>query len=484
MATKRRAPWETRGYSDLVDARIADGMLEVVFANGDEVSVPLMRLGIDDATDAYLAEDKATEVVIVRPGGEGDLDWMQIRAATDADFAKELRRRDAEESRRLGRRLKALREDRGLRQSDVADIVGMTAPQLSKIEKGQTDMRISTVRSLLRAMDASFADIAGEGAPEFSRIDVIRAAVRTGMPKEILDRLLDRVPRTQRGEMWERYAGQPLPSLLAGDPVARPQLTISFKARADQKPEASPLLHLALNAASLAAAVAPQTRMKRLPDDPGKARPLFVDDAGQVTLASLLRGAWEAGLVVVPIIGTRGGFSALAAVIDGRPSIVLKDARKEQVFWLFVLAHEIGHHARGHVGSGAIVDIDAPDPQDRDRQEREANNYALDLLVPGYREMLAEIRADAEGPRANVRFKFAVEDVARAHHVNAALLAMIAAYEMPDVAEPKDRWGSAMNLAKLEAPAAEVVRSVVADYLRLDELEGYEAALLRTLLDL
>lgn len=482
MATERRAPWEMWGYSDIADARISDGVLQVVFANGDEVAVPLMRLGIDDATDAYLAEDNATEVVIVRPTVEGDLDWMQIRAATDPEFAKELRRRDAEESRRLGRRLKALREDRGLRQSDIADMVGMTAPQLSKIEMGETDMRISTVRSLLRAMDADFGDVAGEDAPEHSKLDVLRAAKRRGIPKELVERLLGVIPRKERSPFWERYFGQPLSGLVADEPVPTPQLALSFKARQDQLPEASPLLHLALNAASLAAAVAPRPKTRRLPDDPQAARELFRDDSGKVTLVSLLRESWEAGVIALPMAIGRGGFSALAAVIDDRPTIVLNDARKEQVFWLFVLAHELGHHARGHVRRGAIVDVDAPDPRDRDRHEHEANDYALRLLLPNYRELVAEVRAEAQGPRAKVRFKFAVEDVARAHGVDTALLAMIAAYELTDVAEAKDRWGSATNIAKLEPPAADVARSVVSDYLDLDRLQGYEAALLRTVL--
>ena len=61
------------------------------------------------------------------------------------------------------------REDRGLSQRDLAELVGMTPPQLSKIEGGYSDLRVSTVQTLLRAVGASFADIAGPDALEFSQ---------------------------------------------------------------------------------------------------------------------------------------------------------------------------------------------------------------------------------------------------------------------------------------------------------------------------
>ena len=124
-----------------------------------------VRLGLADATDVRADPEDSTKVAAVLGREPVDIDWMQVRAASDPAFAKELRRRDSDEARRVGRRLKALREDRRLRQDVVAEQVGMTPPQLSKIERGQSDLRISTVRALLRVMNASFADIAGPDFP-------------------------------------------------------------------------------------------------------------------------------------------------------------------------------------------------------------------------------------------------------------------------------------------------------------------------------
>jgi transcriptional regulator with XRE-family HTH domain len=51
----------------------------------------------------------------------------------------------------LGRALRALREERGLKQIEVATGAGMTEPQVSETEAGLNDCRYST---LIRMLDA------------------------------------------------------------------------------------------------------------------------------------------------------------------------------------------------------------------------------------------------------------------------------------------------------------------------------------------
>jgi transcriptional regulator with XRE-family HTH domain len=56
-----------------------------------------------------------------------------------------------EEARRIGSRLRALRQGRSLSQEDVANLAGISVRQLSEIEIGASDLRVSTVQSLLAA---------------------------------------------------------------------------------------------------------------------------------------------------------------------------------------------------------------------------------------------------------------------------------------------------------------------------------------------
>ena len=57
-----------------------------------------------------------------------------------------------------------------------------------------------------------------------------------------------------------------------------------------------------------------------------------------------------------------------------------------------------------------------------------------------------------------MRFKSAVERVAARANVSPGLLRMIAAYEITEVGQYKDRWGSATNLAKADGPGRPIVQ--------------------------
>lgn len=59
----------------------------------------------------------------------------------------------------FGRRVRALREERGLSQDDLAKLVGMAQTKLPAIEQGRRDVRISTVRRFADALGVSIQDL-------------------------------------------------------------------------------------------------------------------------------------------------------------------------------------------------------------------------------------------------------------------------------------------------------------------------------------
>ena len=133
------ASWDEIGYSDIVAAVRQDRDVAIEFANGDVVRIPASALGIvEPEFEVEPGLDDGLSLRLITSNGRAiEVSWSQIRSASDPRFAQELRRRDAEQSRRIGLRLKALREDRNLNQRELADLVGMSAPQLSKIESWQ-----------------------------------------------------------------------------------------------------------------------------------------------------------------------------------------------------------------------------------------------------------------------------------------------------------------------------------------------------------
>ena len=470
-----RKPWLEPGYGDVEAATRRDGLVEVAFGNGDVVQIDAATLGVTGEFAVDVAEGGAA-VLIGTLDGEREIDWMVVRSAADPAFAEELRERDAEEARRIGRRLRALRENRGMSQKAVASVVGMASPQLAKLEQGATDMRISTLRSLLRALGASFADIAGPDAPEVSVKELTKRTQRAGVPVEVIKRIAAAVGPRELIDVVGRAFGWDPGSILA-DELSPPVLAVAptLKRRSTTGEEGQALLALA-DSLARRSALAYSGRPGRVPEDPRALREAVIDKGTEITLEALLRWCWAAGIVVVPM-DAAGGFSAGAWLIGDQPVVVLKEAPDFKAYWLFALAHELGHLARGHVARGGLVDVEHAWDGQSDAQEEEANAYALDLLVPGHAEMLDEIRRRSEGPNANVKFKFKAIDAAQARGYNVPLVLLVAAFGLPDVARPRDRWGSANNEAKLEGSARAVVAKEFARNIDLKQLDRLDALL-------
>ena|SRR2546428_1986852 len=71
--------------------------------------------------------------------------------------------KDEEIRRRLGRRIRELRTERRLSQEALAEKAGMTNKHLSRIERGETNTRATTLVRILRGLDVNVGEV-------FSRI--------------------------------------------------------------------------------------------------------------------------------------------------------------------------------------------------------------------------------------------------------------------------------------------------------------------------
>jgi len=482
--TEIAAPWSEDGYADITAATRSGSDIEVEFANGDVVLLPASRFGLAGDFEAEPDVEEGLSVRIVRPSGPpAVLAWTQIRSAADPAFAHELRHREMEEARRIGLRLRALREDKNLSQRDVANLAGMSAPQLSKIESGSFDLRVSTVQSLLRAMGASLSDIVGPDAPEVSQKAVVKSAEAAGVPREVMSRLLADTPRNMMARLIERAFGWRVDQLVSGQ-LPTPSISpgVAFKAmRTGNVPSNSPLVLLGHTIAGIVRnAAADSPKFRGLPSNGRTVNAEARDNVGEVTLASLATWAWNRGIAVVPMAG-RGDFSAAVWDASARPVIVLKESRELAVYWLFDLAHELAHLALGHVDQTGLIDVDSPAPSvgSPDSMEQAANDFALEILLPDHQELLQEVRREARG--SHLRFKGAVASVADAAQVSPGLLGMVAAYALTEVGQDKDRWGSATNLARSDGGGREQVQKVARQFLSPGHLDPVDGVLIRQL---
>lgn len=65
--------------------------------------------------------------------------------------------------------LREVREAQGYSLRALADKVGMAYPALFRLESGEADPRLSTLRRLAKALNVTVAEIIGEGRPARKR---------------------------------------------------------------------------------------------------------------------------------------------------------------------------------------------------------------------------------------------------------------------------------------------------------------------------
>lgn len=473
---KQKVAWETAGYADILTARIVGEYLEVSFANGDKVRVLMSRVGVDAPGHATVRVEDGLSVRV----NDFVVSWLTIRAATDQAFAADLRASERDQDQLLGRRLRALREDRQMTQAQLAAAADMSAARLAKIERGEEGVDPAIARTLLKQLGANFSDVAGHEALDVSIRTIVRRAEEAGAPRDVAVKLAQAVPRAAAPGMLARAFAWSKDELLRGIPRT-PALAanVQFKAASKQSPINAPLVQLAYEVARLAHRAFDAPGYTAIPQDPAEIRREVLAASGDVTLATLLEWTWKKGIPVVPLAG-KGVFAAAVFTLESGPAIVIKDARDLSAFWLFDLAHELGHVAQAHVQT-ALVDVDSPtNPTATDLQERAATQFALDLLLPGHAVLLEQVEREAAAARQpGVRFKFAVQEVARSAGVSPAILGIVAAFSLAQIGRPLDRWGSATNLAKPYGSGPDKARLIATKLATLRNLTPSDTTLIQ-----
>lgn len=90
--------------------------------------------------------------------------WKEIRPEVVTDLDRVAERRAKLDAEVRAYRLAEIRKEQDLTQSEVAQIIGITQPNVSRLEKGELDAAaLSTIRAYVEALGGSLRMIADFG---------------------------------------------------------------------------------------------------------------------------------------------------------------------------------------------------------------------------------------------------------------------------------------------------------------------------------
>ena len=190
-----------------------------------------------------------------------------------------------------------------------------------------------------------------------------------------------------------------------------------------------------------------------------------------ITLANVLDYLWLSGIPVLHVAEYPHGMRKMDGMVmsyNERPIIILSKKRTHDAWLLFTLSHELGHIGNGHLSSkeNIIFDTDIENT-DQDREEMEANNYGLELLLGRNYSVITD---------ANLTSAFKLTNLAR---IKSKELKIDPGIVILNFAYTTKKWALAEQALKIVNPhagAVELIRQKMKDYLDLNKLseESYD----------
>ncbi len=149
-------------FAKVIEAKFLalDAVLYVRFGDGLEravpwTSLPFARALAFEPNAAHVGDGGEAVVLVDDTGREIDVSAESLRAALDEQYRAVLGRADAGERRLVGARIRAVRESASLSQLELSRRSGVAQESLSRIETGQSDPRLGTLRRMAQGMGLS-----------------------------------------------------------------------------------------------------------------------------------------------------------------------------------------------------------------------------------------------------------------------------------------------------------------------------------------
>ena len=217
-------------------------------------------------------------------------------------------------------------------------------------------------------------------------------------------------------------------------------------------------------------------RKHPLPSDWEDVRKTVLASYGEVNFKNTLLYVWDLGIAVLPLKDS-GTFHGACWRVAGRNVIVLKQRTLSLARWLIDLLHE-SFHALDKPEEEEFSVIEESEMSDARRlsdDEREATEFAGDVVFDGRAEDLAELCAHIAGGSIP-RLKTVVRQVARQEGVSVGALANYIAFRLST--DGKDWWGTAQNLQESGDNPWKIARDILIERLDFNRMNPIDRELL------
>ncbi|HLH26250.1 MAG TPA: helix-turn-helix transcriptional regulator [Chloroflexota bacterium] len=153
--------WDRRGYQRIARVAWQAPDLVVDFEDGTRARLEADRLLLPD--DGPVEWDRLTwspyEIAVPGPYEVVIVPWSRIRVLTDTGYAAHLAAAADAEARQIGRRIRELRQARGLTGEELAARAGISTHHLARLERGERDSGLPPIEPLLAAMGCTLQDL-------------------------------------------------------------------------------------------------------------------------------------------------------------------------------------------------------------------------------------------------------------------------------------------------------------------------------------
>ncbi|MEX2236943.1 MAG: helix-turn-helix transcriptional regulator [Dehalococcoidia bacterium] len=382
----------------------------------------------------------------------------------------------------LGELLIRARVASGLKQKDLASLLGLKEQQIQRYEDtryhsaawhrmgdvvtalGLTLAEPAKVNTSLVTLDSELKQLNEWGLPT-------SFVLRRLIPQRLIADGSSRIGALEvLLEAKRRIFSWPSASLdMAAD---RPSaLAVEFKRPANYRKQTGYLAY-ARYLAGLTVAASALAKPRPVPATWSAFRKVVSAGLEELTLAATMQFVWDSGIPVLAL-DDPGGFHGACWEIEGRKVIVVKQRGRSEARWLFDLLHEVWHARRPIPSSEGIVE--GPENSEekwRSEEEQAASEFAGDVMLAGKSRHLATVCVD-EAQNSVERLKSIVPVVAKREGVSVSALANYLAYRL--ARQGVNWWGAAQNLQREQADPLGVVRQIFnerVDFTLLDELDA------------